>query len=129
MVAVAHADRRGRHLRLVTTEELERRRRVELTMLRRRAAAVGLVVVLLVTLGVLLGRSGGHAGALVGEGADATAGPLPVADRAYVVQPGDTMWHIARALQPTGDVRPLVMQLERARHGAPLRVGERVTLP
>jgi hypothetical protein len=140
MVAVAHPDRRP-HLRLVTTEEMNRRRRAELAVMRRRAVAVALVVALLMGLGVLLGRSGGGAAGVVGAAgvagasaasggrADATAGPLPVADRAYVVQSGDTMWQIARALQPTGDVRPLVMQLQRARHGAPLRVGERITLP
>lgn len=54
---------------------------------------------------------------------------LPVAERSYVVRPGDTVWHIARALQPAGDVRPLVHELAGRRGGAPLRVGERLVLP
>jgi LysM repeat protein len=130
MVALAHPDSRGRHLRLVTADEVARRRQAELLVMRRRAVVVALVVGLLLALGVLLGRSGGHTVASAG-GVAASAGtaPLPVADRAYVVQPGDTLWHIARALQQDGDVRPLVMQLERVRHGAPLRVGERIALP
>jgi LysM repeat protein len=121
MVALAHPDRR--HLRLVDTDESARRRQAELAALRRRAAAVGLAVAVLVALGVLLGRTGHPPASGYG------AASLPVATRAYVVQPGDTLWGIARALQPTGDVRPLVAQLAKARHGQPLRVGERIALP
>jgi nucleoid-associated protein YgaU len=122
-------------VRLVGVGEVERRRQAELAVLRRRAVAVGVVVALLVALGVLLGRSGGApaipsaAAGMGADSADSAAAPLPVADRAYVVQAGDTLWKIARALQPDGDVRPLVSALQRTRHGAPLRVGERVSLP
>ena len=42
----------------------------------------------------------------------------------HVVQPGDTLWQIARQMQPTGDVRPLVDRWAKARHGRPLQVGE-----
>jgi hypothetical protein len=127
MVALAHPESQRRHLRLVTAEEFDRRRQTELAVMRRRAVAVGVVVALLLALGVLLGRGGGEPRALPSHGSSASA--LPVAERAYVVQPGDTLWHIARVLQPDGDVRPLVAELERARLGAPLRVGERITLP
>jgi hypothetical protein len=44
------------------------------------------------------------------------------------VQPGDTLWSIARSVQPAGDVRPLVHRLERANHGTRLRVGDRLLL-
>ena len=47
----------------------------------------------------------------------------------YLVQPGDTLWSIARRLQPEGDVRALVHQLVAANGGAELRVGQRVVLP
>jgi nucleoid-associated protein YgaU len=127
MVALAHPESPRRHLRLVTAEEFDRRRRAELAVMRRRALVVGVVVALLLALGLLLGRGGGQPSALPAHGTSDAV--LPVADRAYVVQPGDTLWQIARALQPDGDVRPLVAQLQRARHGAPLRVGERITLP
>lgn len=137
MVAVAHQGQRARprHLRLVTDgyDELaaRRRRERELAVLRRRLVAVALVVGLLVALGLALGRAGSTRSAVVGSGAGvgAGAGALPIAQAEYVVQPGDTLWKIARALQPEGDVRPLVYELGRARNGAPLRAGERITLP
>jgi hypothetical protein len=72
---------------------------------------------------VLLGAFGG--GTLA---ASTPAPPVLVGQTSYIVQAGDSLWTIARALQPTGDVRPLVDQLEVRRHGAPLRVGERVDL-
>ena len=46
----------------------------------------------------------------------------------HVVQPGDTLWQIARQMQPTGDVRPLVDRWAKARHGRPLQVGEAVVV-
>jgi LysM repeat protein len=123
MVALVHNERR--HLRVVDAHEFARKREAELAALRRRAAAVGLAVALLIALGVFLGRTG-QTSAATPRGDTAS---LPVATRAYVVQPGDTLWGIARALQPTGDIRPLVAQLSKARHGQPLRVGERIALP
>ena len=47
----------------------------------------------------------------------------------HVVQPGETLWTIARALQPRGDVRPLVDRLAKAHGGAALQVGDRIPLP
>ena len=52
-----------------------------------------------------------------------------LARQVHIVQPGDTLWSIARAMRTTGDVRALVQQLADARHGAPLQVGERIELP
>jgi len=49
--------------------------------------------------------------------------------RTYVVKQGDTLWSIARQLQPGGDVRPVVDRLAARHRGAPLRVGERIDLP
>ena len=47
----------------------------------------------------------------------------------YVVQPGDTLWSIARRLQPEGDVRPLVHQLVSINGGSHLEVGQRLAVP
>lgn len=77
-------------------------------------------------------------------GADAAApGPASTADvphpvgvgastspasTAMVVQPGDTLWAIARRLQPEGDVRPLVDELARRAGGASVSAGQRIDL-
>jgi hypothetical protein len=45
-----------------------------------------------------------------------------------VVEPGDTLWVIARRLQPKGDVRATVDRLVKANGGADLHVGERISL-
>jgi nucleoid-associated protein YgaU len=61
--------------------------------------------------------------------ADVDAPTRPVAAEVHVVQPGDTLWTIARAFQPTGDVRPLVAELSKAMGNHPLQPGQRVTRP
>lgn len=125
MVAVAHHPTGPFSLRAVgrvprpvcalPTEVVYRRRRL---------------VVAILVLSVLLG--GRVAADLVGSGPLAAPEPTPpvlVSERSYVVQPGDTLWTIARSLQPTGDVRRLVDRLAAQRHGAALQVGERIVLP
>lgn len=97
---------------------------------RRRRAIAALTAAL--TAAVLLGA--GAALVVPGEGSLASPGApaaslVPVARTTYLVQPGDTLWQIARALQPSGDVRPLVQRLAAAHGGAPLRAGERLALP
>lgn len=93
---------------------------------RRFAAAASFAVVLLGGV-VALGDPGEVP--LTASGAAPAAAPVPVARATYVVRPGDTLWQIARALQPSGDLRPLVQRLAAERHGAPLRAGERLALP
>ena len=48
--------------------------------------------------------------------------------RTYVVQPGDTLWNVARGLDPQGDLRATVDRLASAHRGAELQPGERITL-
>jgi hypothetical protein len=80
-------------------------------------------------LGLLLG-----AGSLAGAGQGGAerphgAGGTPIVATVHVVQPGDTLWGLARLVQPEGDVRPLVARW-RAEHGpGPLVPGERLRLP
>lgn len=54
---------------------------------------------------------------------------VPVAAASYVVQPGDTLWSVARRLRPEGDIRPLIDHLGRQTGGSPLRAGQRISLP
>jgi hypothetical protein len=72
------------------------------------------------------------AGQATGLVAAPVAGPVVAPLRAgqvYVVQPGETLWDIARRLQPSGDVRPLVDRLAKAAGRAPLQIGQRLVLP
>ncbi|HEX2062901.1 MAG TPA: LysM domain-containing protein, partial [Acidimicrobiales bacterium] len=99
------------------------RRRAQRARYRRRRLAVAVLGAL-----VLLGARA--ALGLPEGGSPATPGPAPATTPAgagpptHVVQPGDTLWTIARTLQPEADVRPLVDRLAAARNGAPLRPGE-----
>lgn len=89
------------------------------TYRRRRLAMAALV------LGLVLGV------ASMGHEADASRTPeARVADSVtYVVQPGDTLWGIARRLSPEGDPRPLVHVLDDIAGGARLQPGQRLILP
>lgn len=60
------------------------------------------------------------------------ADPAPAAgpgDRVITVQPGDTLWGIARRLAPGQDPRPLVSALTRANGGTLLQVGQPLVVP
>ncbi len=85
-----------------------------------------LVVVLAVlTVAVLAKASVGG----VSPGPGPSERMVPASQHSYVVRPGDTLWAIARSLEPRGDVRPVVDRLAQGRRGRPLRVGERIVLP
>jgi hypothetical protein len=91
---------------------------------RRRLAAVALLlattlVVLLLANAVLARPAGGGAPASVAGTSSAVR----------VVQPGDTLWSIARDIAPDADVRLVVDRLVDLNGGAPLQVGQRLQLP
>ena len=46
-----------------------------------------------------------------------------------IVQSGQTLWSIARAIQPTGDLRPLVAKIKQINGGATLSIGQAIYLP
>lgn len=100
---------------------------------RRRRAVASLVAVVLLGAVLALGVPGDvpltPSGQAPAAGVVSVGGAVAVSSGSYVVQPGDTLWQIARALQPSGDVRPLVQRLAAERGGAPLRAGERLVLP
>jgi hypothetical protein len=98
---------------------------------RRRLAAAGLVLalalfVMVATLAVqaVLGRTGG--GPLTATGA--LPGGRLADSQVWVVRPGDTIWSIAEAIDPHGDVRPLVDRITAQLHGTQLYPGERLTV-
>jgi LysM repeat protein len=87
---------------------------------RRIAVVVALVLGVLAVAAVLGPLLDGVSGAVALEGASLSA-ELPAA---YVVQPGDTVWSVARGLQPAGDLRPLVAHITSSNGGASLDVGQ-----
>ncbi len=90
----------------------------------RRRIGVGLAAIVLAVVGVGVSSTrfadAGQTRPTVDAPADA-----PV----VIVQPGDTLWSLAREVQPDGDIRPLVAQLSRSHGGSSLRAGERIVLP
>jgi len=99
------------------------------------ALVAALVAVLFALQAALGGGSGGPltAGATstgaVSAGAVSAGAVQSASSRAWVVRPGDTLWSIAVAIRPHGDVRPLVDRLSSEVGGHPLLVGQRVALP
>ncbi len=83
------------------------------------------LVVLALVLGVVLGLLS------FGRQADAAPDPVAVASEATVVivQPGDTLWTIARSIQPEGDHRALVADLGDLIDDPVLQPGQRILIP
>lgn len=76
----------------------------------------------------------------VGSGALASLAPAPerpvaasaapaATDAVVEVQPGDSIWTVARRLQPAGDVRPLVDRLLAANGATVLQPGDQLIVP
>jgi LysM repeat protein len=59
----------------------------------------------------------------------ATPAAAEASKRVYTVQPGDTLWSIARQLHPHDDPRSVVDQLAAQVHGGSLQAGQRLVLP
>ena len=99
-----------------------RRRRVVALVL-----ALAFVVVAMAGLQALLPPTGPSGG----DPLSATDGsaPVPAGHETLLVQPGETLWDIARDLQPTGDLRPVVDELAALNGGATLEAGQTIVLP
>ena len=128
-IAITTRPQPGRRAPLGSGSRPVRRHQPSVVVRRQRAAIITLVV--LAALGILLG-----AGSLAGAGqapdrshsVEAGSDPALIAVTTHVVQPGDTLWTLARRVQPEGDIRPLVARLQAARGAGPLLPGERVRL-
>ena len=97
---------------------------------RRPSAAVRLRRTLLAASGLLviglalpLGGAGGHSHAS-GPALAGTTHPVE-----YTVQPGDTLWSIAVAADPSADPRPLVATLASQTGSYTVEPGERIAVP
>ena len=89
---------------------------------RRLGVAVAAMVLAVAVVGVSSTR-------FADAGQARPAGDAPAGASVVIVQPGDTLWSLAREVQPDGDIRPLVAQLSRAHGGSSLRAGERIVVP
>ena len=102
------------------------------TYRRRRLAALVVVAGLAIAAWAALGALGGALTAPVRSTPPPAAGVggPNAADGAVVVEvaPGDTLWSIARRLQPEGDPRPLVDRLAASNGGAVVRAGDRLVV-
>jgi hypothetical protein len=66
---------------------------------------------------------------LAESAAAADDGGLAGAVDIVVAQPGDSFWSIARRIQPSGDIRPLVQLMTELNGGPGLVAGQAVRLP
>jgi nucleoid-associated protein YgaU len=89
------------------------------------AAVVALVAVLLLSLAVGNGALAGLAPAPTASAGSATGAEVVAVE----VEAGDTLWSIARRVQPTGDVRPLVDRLVAQQGSTPLQPGQVIDVP
>ena len=96
---------------------------------RRRRAVAAAIAVAVVTLALVVGRPDrvpvGEANPWPSTGAVSLSPELP---GVYVVQPGDTLWNIARALAPDRDPRVLVHELSGTAGGAALEPGQTIVI-
>lgn len=98
---------------------------------RRRVRRLVMVCVAAAVAAIVLSTRFADAGAVNPEtSAPGAARQLGATGATVViVQPGETLWRVARALQPTGDVRPLVARLTRSHGGSGVQAGDRLSIP
>ena len=96
---------------------------------RRRRAVAALVAAAVVALLLVVGRPDrvplGEANPWPSTAQVSLSAELP---GVYVVQPGDTLWDIARALAPGHDPRAVVHELAGTVGGAALEPGQRIVV-
>ena len=106
-------------------------------LVRRRVAALALLIASCVALSVAVlqfaVRPGGIPASAGGSGpasaSQSVVLPAGVADHFYIVEAGDSLWSIARALAPHRDVRAYVEELADLNGGTTIQPGQRLVLP
>lgn len=95
--------------------------RPQLRLTRRGRTVIVLVLAMLVLVAFSLGR----------VSSEASRDDAPVVRPTVVVQPGDTLWQIARRTAPGADRRRMVARISQLNDlGArPLQAGQRLVLP
>ena len=131
----------GRHLRLVdggagdhgALTHGAKHRQSSATYWRRRIVclviAAGLLWALVGAAEPLIGDSSREQSLEVQTVFESAAGQSLTAGQVVIVKPGDTLWSIARKLQPTGDIRPLVDRIAKINNGHSLMAGQTLVLP
>lgn len=118
-------------------EAARRRRQPAGVYRRRRVAVLALVAVVMVGIAASFGLVGPRVGApeapAVGAvdtvGAPRSAVARHAAEGRVVVRPGESLWQVARRLQPHGDIRPLVDRLAARNGGAQVVAGQQLAVP
>jgi nucleoid-associated protein YgaU len=98
---------------------------------RRRLALVGLVVAALFAAAGWFDRRASIPGGPGGSASASLDASPPLVDSGngvYVVRAGDTLWSIARRVDPDGDVRATVDRLVAAHGSATVDVGDRIPI-
>jgi nucleoid-associated protein YgaU len=132
-------------LRLVVGGKGATPARLHASVYRRRRVAAAVLMVVLFALGSLAVRAIEHTGNQLLPSVPAAAqqvassvpadapgtlrGQVLVPGGTYVAQRGDTMWVIARAIKPSGELSGVLRRLVRLNGGPSLEVGQRVVLP
>jgi len=95
---------------------------------RRLGLVLGLVTVVVVGYLALAGVQALTADAASTGRSPSAVSAAPAAGSVYVVQPGDTVWSIARGMQPAGDIRALVDRLVDRAGPGPLQAGQALSI-
>jgi hypothetical protein len=140
MVAICSPDHRSPDelarpaLRVIEGGRSARSRLDRRVYARRRLVALALVILLVVLAAAVLDRVGALGVGPSAGGRAPAAGAVPVDGKpvgaaVHVVQPGETLWEIARAIAPNDDPRAVVDGLIARNGAAPIEVGQRLVLP
>ncbi len=123
------------HLRLVLPHERGEILEPVEPLFSPQAVLVAIALTLVLMVGaVAVGRGAfaGFAPDAPSAGAASSAAPTAAAGSTaagtVVVRPGDTFWSIARDLQPSGDIRPLVDRLVAAHGSTAIAPGDRISI-